>query len=106
MSALGYVTRDGEGFKGQLRTLSIKRAIEIVPNRRKTRDKQPDFRVNAEGGVELGAGWVRIGRQSGNEYVSLELSAPELGPHRIYANLGRAADQDDPDVFAIIRNEQ
>ncbi|QPI72218.1 DUF736 domain-containing protein [Sphingobium sp. Cam5-1] len=103
MPAIGYVTRDGNGFKGQLRTLSIRTEIEIVPNTRKSGDTQPDYRVSAAG-VEVGAGWVRRGEMSGRDYVSLSLAAPEFGPRRLYANLGRAAGQDDEDAFAIIWN--
>lgn len=103
MPAIGYVTRDGEGFKGQLKTLSIRTEIEILPNRSKSSDTQPDYRVSA-GGVEVGAGWVRRGEVSGKDYVSLSLAAPEFGPRRLYANLGRAAGQDDDDAFAIIWN--
>ncbi|HWL47442.1 MAG TPA: DUF736 domain-containing protein [Sphingomonadaceae bacterium] len=103
MPAIGYVTRNGEGFKGQLKTLSIRTEIEILPNRSKSSDAQPDYRVSA-GGVEVGAGWVRRGEMSGRDYVSLSLAAPEFGPRRLYANLGRAAGQDDDDAFAIIWN--
>ena len=103
MPAIGYVTRDGQGFKGQLKTLSIRTEIEIIPNSRKTGDTQPDYRVSANG-VEVGAGWVRRGEMSGKDYVSLSLAAPEFGPRRLYANLGRAAGQDDDDAFAIIWN--
>lgn len=103
MPAIGYVTRDGNGFKGQLRTLSIRTEIEIVPNTRKSGDTQPDYRVSAAC-VEVGAGWVRRGEMSGKDYVSLSLAAPEFGPRRLYANLGRAAGQDDEDAFAIIWN--
>ena len=103
MPAIGYVTRDGNGFKGQLRTLSIRTEIEIVPNTRKSGDTQPDYRVSAAG-VEVGAGWIRRGEMSGRDYVSLSLAAPEFGPRRLYANLGRAAGQDDEDAFAIIWN--
>ncbi|MGH8922351.1 MAG: DUF736 domain-containing protein [Actinomycetes bacterium] len=103
MPAIGYVTRDGNGFKGQLRTLSIRTDIEIIPNTRKSGDTQPDYRVSAAG-VEVGAGWVRRGEMSGKDYVSLSLAAPEFGPRRLYANLGRAAGQDDDDAFAIIWN--
>ena len=103
MPAIGYVTRDGNGFKGQLRTLSIHTEIEIIPNTRKSGDTQPDYRVSAAG-VEVGAGWVRRGEMSGKDYVSLSLAAPEFGPRRLYANLGRAAGQDDDDAFAIIWN--
>jgi uncharacterized protein (DUF736 family) len=103
MPAIGYVTRDGNGYKGELRTLSIRAEIAIVPNSRKASDAQPDYRVVA-GGAEVGAGWVRRGETSGKDYVSLSLAAPEFGPRRLYANLGRAAGQDDDDAFAIIWN--
>ncbi len=103
MPAIGYVTRDGNGFKGELKTLSIRADILIVPNGHKSADTQPDFRVTANG-VEVGAGWNRRGEMSGKDYVSLSLAAPEFGPRRLYANLGRAAGQDDEDAFAIIWN--
>lgn len=103
MAAIGYVTRQGKGFKGQLRTLSIRADIEIIPNQRKAGDTQPDYRVSA-GGIEVGAGWIRRGEMSGKDYVSLSLAAPEFGPRRLYANLGRAAGRDDDDAFAIIWN--
>ncbi|WP_176591866.1 DUF736 domain-containing protein [Sphingobium sp. EM0848] len=103
MAAIGYVTRNGNGFKGQLRTLSIRTDVEIIPNNRKNGNSQPDYRVMASG-VEIGAGWIRISETSGKDYVSLSLAAPEFGPRRLYANLGRAAGQDDDDAFAIIWN--
>lgn len=102
MPAIGYVSRHQNGFKGQLRTLSIRANIEIVPASKRS-DTQPDYRVVA-GGVEIGAGWVRHSETSGNDYVSLSLAAPEFGPRRLYANLGRAAGQDDDDTFAVIWN--
>lgn len=102
MPTIGQVTREGQGFKGQLRTLSIRAEIEILPNERKTGDSQPDYRVTANG-VEVGAGWTRRGESSGRDYVSLSLAAPEFGPRRLYANLGRAAGQDE-NSFAIIWN--
>ncbi len=103
MPAIGYVTKDGEGFKGNLNTLSIKTPITITPNRAKNDEKHPDYRVTANG-VEVGAGWIKEGRNSGKEYVSLSLAAPEFGPRHLYANLGQAADQDDDETFAIIWN--
>lgn len=103
MAAIGYVTRDGNAFKGELKTLSIRAEILIAPNDRKSGDNQPDYRVTS-GGVEVGAGWRRRSETSGRDYVSLSLAAPEFGPRRLYANLGRAAGQDDDDSFAIIWN--
>ncbi|SEK02163.1 Uncharacterized conserved protein, DUF736 family [Sphingobium sp. AP50] len=103
MSAIGYVQRQADGsFKGSIRTLSISAEIQIIPNRGKV-GQQPDYRVMA-GAVELGGGWIGIGEVSQREYVRLTLSAPELGNRPLYANLGRAAGQDDDDTLAIIWN--
>ena len=104
MPAIGYVTKQANGgFKGQLKTLSIRADIDIEPNPAKSADQQPDFRVLTQG-VEIGAGWVRMGETSGKEYVSLSLAAPEFGPRKLYANLGRAAGQDDDEAYAVIWN--
>src|SRR3546814_4312744 len=89
MAAIGFVNGTiKEGFVGQLKTLTIRAAIEISTNRSKSGDVQPDYRVYSEG-VEIGAGWVRTGEASGKPYVSLTLAAPEFGPRSISANLGR-----------------
>jgi uncharacterized protein (DUF736 family) len=103
MPTIGIVTQLGDGsFKGQLKTLSIKADVLIEPNDRKTSDAQPDYRVFSSD-VEIGAGWMRRSEASGRDYVSLSLAAPEFGPRRIYANLGRAAGGDE-DTFAVIWN--
>jgi uncharacterized protein (DUF736 family) len=103
MAAIGYVQRQADGsFKGNIRTLSISAELAIIPNRGKV-GQQPDYRV-VSGGVELGGGWIGVGEVSQREYVRLELAAPELGDRKLYANLGRAAGQDDDDTYAIIWN--
>ena len=104
MPAIGYVTKQANGgYKGVLRTLSIRAEIDLVPNTSKTAESQPDFRVLTQS-IEIGAGWVRKGETSGKDYVSLSIAAPEFGPRKLYANLGRAAGQDDDDVYAVIWN--
>lgn len=104
MPAIGHVTRNANGgFSGSLKTVSIRANIEIVANGRKSDDNQPDYRVLSDG-AEIGAGWVKTGEASGKEYVSLSLAAPEFGPRTLYANLGRAAGQDDDDAYAVIWN--
>ena len=103
MPAIGTVTKAQDGsFKGQLKTLSIKADILIQPNERKTSDAQPDYRV-LSGDVEIGAGWMRRSEASGRDYISLSLAAPEFGPRRLYANLGRASGTDE-DTFALLWN--
>lgn len=63
MPANGYVTRDENGsFKGNLKTLSIRADVAIVPNTSKTGDTQPDYRV-LSGDIEIGAGWNRRQRE-------------------------------------------
>jgi len=103
MPAIGYVQRQSDGsFKGSIKTLSVSAEVSIMPNRGKN-GEQPDYRVLSVG-VELGGGWIRTGEVSQREYVRLAMSAPELGPRTLYANLGRAAGQDDGDAFALIWN--
>lgn len=103
MPSIGRVIRQDDGsYRGYLATLSIRKNISLVP-KEKTKDSQPDFLVMA-GDVEVGAAWNKTGQASGNEYVSVSLSAPEFGVRTIYANLGRAADSDDENDFAIIWN--
>jgi len=103
--AIGYVTKsDNNGYEGTLALMSLKKRISILPNTTKETDTQPDFRVYTEDRVEIGGGWSRIGKASGNPYISLTFAAPEFGPHKIYANLGQAAGQDDPDAMAILWN--
>ncbi|AMG75557.1 DUF736 domain-containing protein [Sphingopyxis granuli] len=104
MAAIGIVKGSIEkGFVGQLATLSIRAPVEIRSNRSKANEIQPDFRVWSDG-VEIGAGWIRIGVGSGKPYVSITLEAPEFGPRRLYATLGRAAGQDDESTYALIWN--
>src|SRR5262245_40693456 len=104
MATIGTVTKHDDGhYEGELKTLSIRADITIMPISDKVSHAQPDFRVLSKG-VEIGAGWLRIGQMSGKEYVSLSISAPELGSKTLYANLGRAAGETDQNVYALIWN--
>ena len=106
MATIGSVTKHADGhYEGKLKTLSVEASIAIVPVHDKSGPNQPDFRVLSQG-IEIGAGWIRTGQISGKEYVALSIAAPELGQKTLYANLGRAAGQTDPDVFALIWNPQ
>lgn len=104
MPAIGHVTRGQDGaYHGALKTLSVRAPIDILPNMAKNGDKQPDFRVFSRG-VEIGAGWTRTGESSGKDYLSLSLGDPAFGAKKLYCNLGKAAGQDDEDVYAVIWN--
>ena len=106
MATIGSVTKRPNGhYEGELKTLSVRADIQIVPMADKIVPSQPDYRVLSQG-IEIGAGWIRTGQISGKEYLALSIAAPELGTKTLYANLGRAAGQTDPDVFALIWNPQ
>jgi uncharacterized protein (DUF736 family) len=106
MATIGSVTKRDDGrYEGELKTLSTRTEIVILPVTDKVAPNQPDYRVLA-GDIEIGAGWLRTGQTSGREYVSLSIAAPEFGARTLYANLGRAAGQTDPDVYALIWSPQ
>ena len=106
MATIGSVTKRDDGrYEGELRTLTIRADIAVLPVADKASPNQPDYRVLSQG-IEVGAGWLRKGQASGKEYVSLSISAPEFGARTLYANLGRAAGHGDENVYALIWNPQ
>lgn len=101
--SLGTVTRrDTGGFEGNFTMMTGATRISILPNEEKETEKHPDFRVYANGGGEIGAGWVRTAKGSGNLYVSLTFAHPAIGPSRVFANLTPAHDGEDENKLAIL----
>ena len=75
MTAIGYVTKNDNGsYKGQLKTVSIRADIDIIPNRDKSAETHSGLRF-AVPGVDIGAGWVRRGENSGTDYKPLARGA-------------------------------
>ena len=105
--SLGTVTkRENGGYEGTLAMMTLNTKITIVPNEAKENERQPDFRIYAARGNEIGGGWNRVGKNSGKPYVSITLAHPAFGDKRVFANLARAAGTDDEDVLAILWNPQ
>jgi uncharacterized protein (DUF736 family) len=99
--ALGFFTElDDKAFSGIFRTISITTQLSIVPIDR-TNDQAPDYRVTANG-VEVGDGWSRQARDSGNTYVNLNLSAPEFGHHAISCRLVKMTTPQDGHTHQIL----
>lgn len=103
MATIANLTVKADGsFEGTLATLTVTAPIAIVPNGRKAKDSEPDYRViSRKNGFVLGAGWIRTAQTTGAEYVSVSLSAPEFG--NIYANVANAPG-DDPLKKVLIWN--
>lgn len=95
MTTIATLTQKSNGsLEGTLATLNVTAQIAIVPNGRKVKDTEPDFRIiSRRTGYELGAGWNRISQSTGAEYVSVSLSAPEFGT--IYGNIANAPGDDE-----------
>ena len=77
------------------------------PSRSPGRDKpSPAYRRARDGtsGIEIGAGWRGGGQGQRQDDVGLALAHPDIGPRTYKVKLGRAAGQDDDDVFALIWN--
>ena len=71
MATIGTVTKRLDGcYEGELKTLSVRADIAIVPVGDKASPTQLDYRVLSQG-IEIGAGWIRTGQISGKEYVAL-----------------------------------
>jgi uncharacterized protein (DUF736 family) len=87
MATIATLTQKTDGsLEGTLATLNVTAQIAIVPNGRKGKENEPDFRIiSRRNGFELGAGWNRTSQSTGAEYVSVSLSAPEFGS--IYGNI-------------------
>lgn len=80
MTCIGTFTATRGGFEGRLHTLTIERALTIVPTEPGDADNAPDYRILAGEGddaFEVGAGWKRTGDKAG-AYVGVLIDDPAL----------------------------
>ncbi|WP_324763884.1 DUF736 family protein (plasmid) [Sinorhizobium meliloti] len=102
-TTIATLTQKTDGIlEGVFATIRVNAPIAIVPNAAKSSEEAPDYRViNRKTGFEIGAGWNRIARQTGEEYLSVKLEAPEIGV--IFGNLAQAPGGD-PSKKVILWN--
>jgi uncharacterized protein (DUF736 family) len=83
------IQKEDGGFEGVFATLRVNAPIAIVLNENKTSEQAPDFRViSKKSGFEVGAAWRRTARQTGEEYLSVKIEAPEIGV--VFGNIAPA----------------
>jgi uncharacterized protein (DUF736 family) len=102
-TTIATLTQKTDGIlEGIFATIRVNAPIAIIPNANKTHEEAPDYRViHRKTGFEIGAGWNRIARQTGEEYLSVKLEAPEIGV--IFGNLAQAPGGD-PSKKVILWN--
>ncbi|PKP78055.1 MAG: DUF736 domain-containing protein [Alphaproteobacteria bacterium HGW-Alphaproteobacteria-3] len=88
MTIIGTFTKTDNGYTGEIKTLTIKAEVTLVPI---NSDKAgaPDFRVMA-GDAELGAAWNRTSKKD-KSFISLKLDDPSFAAP-IYASLFEGED--------------
>jgi len=72
MATIGNFVATQNGYEGTIETLAIKVQVTLV-TRQKSKDKQPDYDVLANG-REIGAAWERMG------FLSLNIDDPSFPP--------------------------
>lgn len=80
MTCIGTFTATRDGFSGRLQTLTIDRALTLVPTEHSGADNAPDYRIMAgesDDSFEVGAGWSRTGDKAG-AYVAVLIDDPAL----------------------------
>ena len=78
MATIGTFTAHEGGYVGTIRTLTINVKTKLVPNKGRSNDKAPDFRVYA-GGAELGAAWRVNGKgKEKKAHLSVLLDDPSF----------------------------
>lgn len=79
MAIIGTFKKDGEGYGGNIETLTIRAAITFEPALKKS-DNAPDFRIfnHADDYTsEIGAAWTKTSRE-GAQYLSVRLDDPSF----------------------------
>lgn len=81
MTCIGSFRATRDGLSGRVQTLTIDRALTLVPAEHSDAENVPDYRILAGEGedlFEVGAGWKRTGDKAG-AYVAVLIDDPALG---------------------------
>ena len=79
MAIIGTFRKDGEGYGGNIETLTLRAKLTFEPAPKKS-DNAPDFRVlnhTDDYTSEIGAAWTKTSRE-GAQYLSVRLDDPSF----------------------------
>ena len=75
MATIGYVTKRDDGrYEGELKTLSVRASIAILPVGDKLSDNQPDFRAKMQDLEQATARFATIAGSGDQKQVAAELN--------------------------------
>ena len=85
MANIGTFTRNGNGFVGEIVTLTFQaKNVRLVPETNRANENAPSHRAFV-GRAEIGAAWPKRSNE-GRDYLSVKLDDPSFNAP-IYANL-------------------
>jgi len=97
MANIGSFTKSGEGYKGEIVTMSVQtKNVRIVPEEASENENAPTHRVFV-GRAEIGAAWTKTSKDD-RPYLSVKLDDPSFTAP-IFANL---FDDEDGKTFNLI----
>ena len=97
MANIGTFTKSGDGYKGEIVTMSVQtKNVRIIPEPASDNDNAPSHRVFV-GRAEIGAAWTKRSNE-GRDYLSVKLDDPSFTAP-IFANL---FDDEDGKSFNLI----
>ena len=97
------VMNENGDYQGIYTTMSQQAAIIVYKNPQKRKDTHPDYLVETSTGFQLGKGYINTGEESGEDYIRLCVSAPEIGGQPVYCNIAPAPNKK-PDHFVLLWN--
>lgn len=77
MAQIGSFTFKDGTWTGTIRTMTINVKAQLVPNKDKSNETAPDFRLYAAG-AELGAAWRQESKDGETPYLAVKLDDPSF----------------------------
>lgn len=86
---------------GVLKTLTLNRTLRFIPRQMKSKDGMPDYDIYVDepAMTEVGAGWKKTAKSTGNAYIQVVLDDPAFA-QTLYARM--SPDNTDSDADFVM----